>query len=251
MIRMRSLSAVLVGSALAMGLVMSGCSAMNTAIKKRNLDVQTKMSDSVFLEPVAPAQKIVFFDMRNTSDKDMNVANEIRNAFIKKGYKITQDPSKATYMLQGNILKVGKSDLREAKALLRSGYGAAVTGAVVAGGAGVIGGSNSKETTELALAGAAAGFIGDALVTDIVYVMVTDLQIRERPLEGEIVTQTQDANLKQGTVTNVKQHAQGGKIKWKTYRTRIVSTAEKMNLDFEEAKPALEKGLVRSISGIF
>jgi hypothetical protein len=248
---MKSLSTVLVGSMLTMGLLMSGCSAMNTAIKKRNLDVQTKMSDSIFLEPVAPAQKIVFFDMRNTSDKEMNVANEIRAAFIKKGYKITQDPSKATYMLQGNILKVGKSDLREAKALLRSGYGAAVTGAVVAGGAGAIGGSNGKETTELALAGAAAGFIGDALVTDIVYVMVTDLQIRERPLEGEVVTQTQDANLKQGTVTNVKQHVQGGKIKWKTYRTRIVSTAEKMNLDFAEAEPALEKGLVHSISGIF
>jgi len=242
---------LLTGSILFSAFGLAGCSAMNTAIKKRNLDVQTKMSSSVFLEPVAPEQKIVYFDMRNTSDKDMEVTKNIESAFIKKGYKITKNPQKATYMLQGNILKVGKSDLREAKKILHSGYGAAVSGALVGAGAGIVAGSNGKETTELALAGAAASFIGDALVTDNVYVMVTDLQIRERPLEGEIVTQTQQANLQQGYATKVEQHTTGGKIKWKTYRTRIVSTAEKMNLDFPEAKSALEHGLVHSISGIF
>ncbi|WP_457745128.1 complement resistance protein TraT [Sulfurimonas sp.] len=244
-------SLLLSASILVSGLSLSGCSAMNTAIQKRNLDVQTKMSDSIFLEPVSPEEKIVYFDMRNTSDQDMEVAKSIKAAFIKRGYKITKNPKEATYMLQGNILKVGKSDMREAKALLKSGYGAAVSGAVVGAGVGIASGSDGKTSAELALAGAAAGFIGNAFVKDIVYVMVTDLQIRERPLEGEVVTQTQQANLKQGTVTNVQQHSEGGKIKWKTYRTRIVSTAEKMNLDFAEAKPALERGLSHSISGIF
>jgi hypothetical protein len=39
--------------------------------------------------------------------------------------------------------------------------------------------------------------------------------------------------------------------KWKTYQTRIVSTANKVNLEFNEALKSLEDGLVRSISGIF
>ncbi|WP_275112714.1 complement resistance protein TraT [Bathymodiolus thermophilus thioautotrophic gill symbiont] len=43
----------------------------------------------------------------------------------------------------------------------------------------------------------------------------------------------------------------GGQAKWKTYRTRIVSTANQVNLKFDEAIKSLEDGLVRSISGIF
>jgi outer membrane lipoprotein SlyB len=229
----------------------SGCSAMKTAVKKRNLDVQTKMSETIFLEPVSPSKRVVFFDMRNTSDKEMNVKNAIAQAFIAKGYKITDDPAKATYMLQGNILKVSKTDKREAQGLLHSGFGSALTGAALGGTAAYALNSGGRGTAGVALAGAALGFLADSMVEDTFYVMVTDLQIRERPLEGEIVTQTQQADLKQGSSTKVKQDIKGGKVQWKTYRTRIISTAEKVNLEFAEAKPVLEKALVRSMTGVF
>jgi len=242
---------VLASSILVLGFSFGGCSAMNTAIKKRDLEVQTKMSETVFLEPVAPEEKIVYFDIRNTSDKEVNVKTTIEAAFKNKGYKITTNPKKATYMLQGNILKVGKSDLRESKGYLGSGFGAGVTGAAVGAGAAYALGSSNRTTAGVALAGAALGFLGDALVKDVLYVMVTDLQIRERPLDGEVVTQTQQANIAQGSSTKVKQDIKGGKVKWKTYRTRIVSTANKMNLEFAEAQPVLESALARSMSGIF
>jgi outer membrane lipoprotein SlyB len=229
----------------------SGCSAMKTAVKKRNLDVQTKMSETVFLEPVSPEEKIVYFDMRNTSDKQMDVKNAIAQEFISKGYKITNDPKKATYMLQGNILKVGKSDLREAKAMMGSSFGAALTGGAIGAATSYSLGGGGRTSMAVGLAGAALGFLGDALVEDTVYVMVTDLQIRERPLEGEVVTQTQQASLAQGSSTKVQQDIKGGKVKWKTYRTRIISTANKMNLKFDEARPVLEKALARSIAGVF
>ncbi|EGM8392360.1 TPA: complement resistance protein TraT, partial [Escherichia coli] len=32
-------------------LVLSGCGAMSTAIKKRNLEVKTQMSETIWLEP--------------------------------------------------------------------------------------------------------------------------------------------------------------------------------------------------------
>ena len=38
----------LVASILLIGLFISGCGAASTAIEKRNLEVQTKMSDTVF-----------------------------------------------------------------------------------------------------------------------------------------------------------------------------------------------------------
>jgi len=238
-------------SIVALGFSLGGCSAMDTAIKKKDLDVQTKMSETIFLEPVAPDKKIVYFDIRNTSDQEINIKDGIAVSFKNRGYKVTDNPNEATYMLQGNILKVGKSDLRESQSYLGSGFGAGVTGAALgAGTAYALGGSN-KSMAGVGLAGAALGFVGDALVKDIAYVMVTDLQIRERPLEGEVVTQTQKANLAQGSSTTTKQNIEGGKVEWKTYRTRIVSTANKMNLEFEEAKPVLESALVKSISGVF
>jgi len=35
------------------------------------------------------------------------------------------------------------------------------------------------------------------------------------------------------------------------YRTRVLSTANKVNLDFAEAQPVLEEEISRAISGIF
>ena len=53
-----------------LGLALSGCAATSTAVAKRNLDVQTKMSDTIFLDPVSPDQRTVYVDVKNTSDKD-------------------------------------------------------------------------------------------------------------------------------------------------------------------------------------
>ncbi len=224
-----------------------GCSAMNTAISKKDLDVQTKMSETIFLEPVSPEKKIVFVDIKNTSDQEVNIASRVEAAFINRGYRVTKDPKEATYMLQGNILKVGKSDLRESQSYVNSAFGGGVMGAA----AGYAATGSGRTGAALGLAGAVVGIAADAMVKDNLYVMVTDLQIRERPLEGEVVTQTQKAYLDQGSSTTTKQSIEGGKIEWKTYRTRIVSTANQVNLEFEEAKPALENALVRSISGVF
>lgn len=225
----------------------TGCGAAHTAIKKRNLDVQTKMSETIFLEPTTPDKRVIFVDVRNTSDKEMDVKGDILNNLKANGYTITNDPSKAQFMLQANVLQVGKTDLRSAQSALQGGFGGAVVGAA-AGYAAHPSGSNAAVG---GLIGAAVGVVADALVDDTYYSMITDVQIRERPLAGEIVTQTQAANVKQGSATSVNQNINGAKIEWKTYRTRVVSTANKVNLEFEEAQPALRAALAKSLSGLF
>lgn len=225
----------------------TGCGAAHTAIKKRHLDVQTKMSETIFLEPTAPDKKIIFVDIRNTSDKDMNVTETILASLKSRGYTITANPQQANFMLQANILQVGKSDLRDAQSALDGGFG----GAVLGGTAGYAISSANRDTAAAALIGAAVGVVADALVDDTYYSMVTDVQIRERPLAGEAIVQSQSANVKQGSATNVKQEIHGAKAEWKTYRTRVVSTANKINLNFEEAQPALQDALGKSLSGLF
>jgi hypothetical protein len=225
----------------------TGCGAAHTAIKKRNLDVQTKMSETIFLEPTEPDKKVIFVDVRNTSDKEIAVKDIITNALISRGYTITTSPQKAYFMLQVNVLQVGKTDLREAQSALEGGFGGAVLGAT----AGYAMHNSNSNAAAGGLIGAAVGVVADALVDDTYFSMITDVQIRERPLAGEVVTQTQKAKIKQGSSTNVNQDIQGGKVDWKTYRTRVVSTANKVNLDFVEAQPVLQDALGKSLSGLF
>ena len=56
-------------------------------------------------------------------------------------------------------------------------------------------------------------------------------------------------NLRQGTGASVISATQIHD--WKRYRTRIMSTDNRANLDFEDAAPQLVDGLTRSIAGIF
>ncbi len=234
-----------------MALVLGGCAATEMAISKRNLDVQTKMSATVFLDPVAPALHTVYVEVRNTSDKKIDLNSSIVSAINSRGYRVVSNPNNAHYMLQVAILQVGKMDPSAAQKALLGGYGGVLEGG--AAGIAVAALSNNANVASyggFGLLGAAAGSIADAVVKDVTYTMIVDLQISERAPKGVSVQQKTNSALTQGTGTHVAQQS-SSISQWKRYRTRIVSTAEKVNLDFKGARPELEHGLVRSISGIF
>jgi len=227
----------------------TGCAATNTAISKRNLDVQTKMSATVFLDPVAPDLQTVYVQLRNSSDKEMNISGAVTTAIEQHGYRVVTDPNKAHYMLQANILSVGKMDPNAASMALKSGYGGALDGAAMGALAAGAGGSNGRGMAGFGLLGAVVGTVANAAVKDVTFTMITDLQISERAADGVIVNQAIQTNATQGTGTAFTQTSTQ-QTNWKRYRTRVVSTANKVNLDFAEARPALEHGLIRSISGV-
>ncbi|MCG8383340.1 MAG: complement resistance protein TraT [Gammaproteobacteria bacterium] len=226
---------------------LTACGATQTLVKKRDLDVQTKMSKSVFLEPVAPEKRIIFLDVRNTSDKTLDITSRIQAYLKSRGYTLTDNPEEANFMLLANVLKVGKSDLRSSGQASDAGFGGAVIGAAVA--------KEKTGSTSSAVVGgvigATAAIVADAMVDDTFFSMVTDIQVRERPLAGEVIQQKESTRLEQGTSTSINQQISGAKVAWKTYLTRVVSTANKANLKFEETLPELENGLVKAISGIF
>lgn len=226
--------------------VFTSCSALHTAVSKRNLDVQTKMSDTIWLEPVAASQKTLFVQIKNTSGKDINIEDKIIANLHEKGYRIVGDPAQARYFLQANILKVDKVDLREV------GGVDAFSNGILAGGVGAVFGANRSGGSSTAigwgLAAATVYTITDALVKDIAYAMVTDIMLTEKT--GKVVQVETKNVVKQGTSggrTSVSKET----VDNDKYSTRVLSVANKVNLKFEEASPVLEEELVKVISGIF
>ena len=98
------------------------------------------------------------------------------------------------------------------------------------------------------LVGSVAGTVANSLVKDVTYSVITDIQLSERT--KQTIQESIQSNLKQGTATTKEQRYRQT-TNWKRYHTRILSTAEKVNLSFEDAKPALKEGLTRAIVGIF
>lgn len=227
-------------------LVLSGCNAMGTAIKKRNLDVKTQMSETIWLEP--SDNRTVYLQIKNTSDKDMSgLQGKIASAVTAKGYQVVTSPDTAGYWIQANVLKADKMDLREAQSWLGRGYEGALTGAALGAGITAYNSSSAGATLGVGLASGLIGMAADAMVEDINYTMITDVQIAERTTAT--VTTDNEAVLRQGT--------SGKKVQTSTqtgnqhkYQTRIVSNANKVNLKFPEAQPVLEDQLAKSISNI-
>lgn len=237
---------VAVVSLVASAVLLSGCSAMTTAIKKRNLEVKTQMSQTVWLEP--SSQKTVYIQVRNTSDKDMSdLQTLIGKDLIAKGYQLSNSPDTAYYWVQANVLKADKMDLRESQGFLSNGYEGAVGAAGLGAGISAYNGNSGGAVLGIGLAAGLAGMAADAMVEDTNYTMVTDLQISEQSKAN--VTTDNVAALRQGT-SGIKVQTSsesGNRLK---YQTRVVSNANKVNLKFEEAKPVLEAQLAKSVAGI-
>ncbi|EOX3822253.1 MULTISPECIES: complement resistance protein TraT [Enterobacter] len=114
-------------------MTLTGCGAMTTAVKKRNLEVKTQMSETIWLEP--SSEKTVYIQVKNTSDKDMsNLQTLLANDLSAKGYKVTSSPDSAYYWVQANVLKADKMDLRESQGYLKTGYEGAAVGAALGAG---------------------------------------------------------------------------------------------------------------------
>ena len=236
----------LIASTLLIGLFISGCGAASTAIEKRNLEVQTKMSESIFLEPVAPQKQIVYVRVRNTTDKDIQVDQAIKSSIESNGFTVTNNPDEAYFMIQANVLQVGKTDATDKDSALKSGFGGGVLGA----GISMATGGSGNNIGIGAAVGGVVGLVADTMVKDIYYSMVTDVEIRQRPTLDESIYQSEKNYSDQGTTSTIRQDVSTNNAQWKIYRTRVVSTANKVNLEFEEAQAELTKGLARSLSGL-
>lgn len=199
----------------------TGCAATQTVLEHGQMSVHTQQSQSIFLEPVADSQKTIFVSVKNNTEEEINISGQLKDRLKEEGYQVLSDAQNAHYVLQTNILQIGKISASASSLALGGGFGSALAGAT----AGAALGSFAHSTSAIVAGGLSGGVVGlaaDALVKDVSYSMITDVQVTEHKAHGD-----------------------------KRYRTRIISSANQVNLKFSSAKPLLEKGLVKAISGIF
>jgi hypothetical protein len=249
-------ASLLVLGLVAAGSALQGCAATQTAVAKRNLDVQTRMTDTIFLDPVLPEDRTVYVDVRNTSDKpDFDIMPQIRHAIEARGYTVVDDLRRANYILQANVLQAGRSSATAAEQAYHGGWGSSFWGGAAGAAAGYglgrsgIGVNDTLGVVGGGLIGAAVSSVADAFIQDTTYTIVADVQVSELA-PGQAIHQTETATLAQGSAGTLSQSSSGTADR-RRYRTRIVSTAEKVNLEWPQAAPDLVAGMSRSIAGIF
>lgn len=251
--------------------LLSGCTAMHTAVNKRELDVQTRMSASIMMTPVEPEQRTVFVQVRNSSSEpSFDLQQDITAAIEKRGYRIVSDPQQAHFWLQANVLSVAKEHPGELLAefdhslpiddaepmttepVVVNGYD---YGHVHGGVHVVYGGNIDRKDVEKVLAAAliigVTEWTANALVKDVYYTVLTDIQISERIEDGDaLVREEAEHHLQQGESGETVSFWSRD-VPQRRYQTRILSVANQVNLDWADAAPIVREKLARVLAGMF
>ncbi len=236
----------------------SGCAAIETSISKKDLVVQSKTSTAIFVEPVARATRTVYVEVRSGVPEfdRRTLSNYIRDEFSKNenGYRIVDEPDQAAYTMSVYVLNLEQTDQTAAQAALKQGYAGE---SALGGAAGALIGAN-RGTYRDAAGGALLGsvltagtsLIANSLVKDVTFMLVCDVQVRERAAKGALVkrdslvdTKISDAGSSRQTLSEVSDR--------KEYRTRVVTTANKANLKLEEAQPSMFSKTAYALAGFF
>lgn len=242
---------VRLGSLILACVFLASCAGTSTAIAKRELKTSNKMSASIFLDPVPLEERTVLVQVRNTSDVSaFDIENQVISKLRAKGYQVTDEPAKAHYMLQANVLSVGQMDPESRQEVIDRGFGGGITGAAIGAGTGVLVSGHRDAVVGGALLGTLLGTAIDSSIKDVTYGVVTDVQISERLTRGQTTQTHTRSELKNGTASK-QTITRSNSGEWMRYQTRIVSTANQANLKLDRATPALAEGMSKSIAGIF
>jgi len=237
------------------------------------VNLEVRMSSNVFIPPVAPpipeTQRRVYVVGTNTST--IQSANDrlhplLLQRLAERGYRLTNNPADAHYMLLYNVLYVGKEvqDLSTVTALATGVGGAAVAATV----------GRRNEVIQNAGIGGLVGTVTGAVTGHYfetnTYELVVDLQIRERqpaippplpPAEAYRLAADRafrDVNTVLGlsethieSAPLIDRHTPASPDSWDLYNSQVVGFASKLRLTFKEAEPLLFQAMAREISGIF
>lgn len=234
--------------------ILGGCAATETAISHKNLEVQSKTSTAIFVDPVSRPKRTIYLDIKSgVMEFDRRKFKDfVREQFTSNdnGYQIVDDPDQAQFHMVAYVLTLEKASPSAAEEALHKGY----MGGAIIGGAAIGAVADTSNPYNGAVAGGIMGggteLITGALVKNVTYMLVCDVQITEKAKEGVIVrkdskvdTRISDAGTSQMTVSEASMR--------KEYRTRIVTTGNKVNLKIEEAQDPMFKKTAYAMSGFF
>lgn len=222
----------------AFALFLNGCAAVHTSIAKKDLDVQTKLSTSIFVDTVPPEKRKIYLEVRSAvMEFDRNAFRQALNEQIASsgnGYTFVDSPDKAQYTMSVFVRNLEKASPTAADNYLRTGFEGVAVGATAAYALG----GHGQEAAAAGIVGALVSTAANALVKDVTYLLVADIQITEKARKGVIVRRDSKVNVKtsdDGATTQTYSEASNRK----EYRTRVVTTANKANLELAEAQPLM------------
>jgi len=237
--------------------LLGGCAATTVALSKKDLDVQANTSTAIFVDPVAKNDRTVYLDVRSgVSEFDRRAFSQfVKQQFAANdsGYRIVDDPDQARFQMLAYVLNLEKASPSAAQAALQQGYYGA--GERMAGvGVGAVIGANSGHTWQGGVLGgvAASGatVVANALVKDVTYMLVCDISIREKAGAGVLVRKDTQIDMRVSDTGSSQQRVSQVSDK-KEYRTRIVTTANKVNLKLEEAQTPMFDKTAYAMAGFF
>lgn len=207
--------------------LVSGCHS-KPYFQQKGIDVCTRMSAVIFLDPIPPHQKTIFLQIRNISDKPkVDLITPITTALQAKGYQVVSLLDDAHYVLQINLLQFGYSVPSTYQKILNQGFGTTVEEAPF----------NVNLANHLGL-------------QPLTYSTIADIQISERM--GRSMTSKEKSNSKRKKNHQmIREITETEKIEWKRYQTRTISTINKARLSSKKATSLLIQGLTATITGIF
>ncbi len=198
-----------------------GCAGTMKAIEYTEPRINTSMTQSIWLDPQNLSKnRNVYVRVMNTSGyNDIDFTDLLKRKISEKGFNVVDDPSKADYIVQVNVLYLNE----ERESIVEDGMavgsvGGAIAGSYIGGGireniAGAIGGA--------VIGGLIGGLVGKAVAINK-FTGIAEVRIQEN-------------------IGNTK----------KEHETRISVIAEKTNMDKPQMLKILADRLATQISSIF
>lgn len=277
----RALGGVLIAATLC------SCATVTTLVEHRNLQITTRMSSSLFMEPTAQADRSVFLQVQNTNDKgDFGLGSALAAVIQSRGWTIVADPAQAHVILQVGVLQAGKMQVQGLQNALVGGFGSVLATAAIGAGIAAAAGGSGAAIGGTAIGLGTADYVGGLLVKPETYSVVADVRVLQRrpappaapAMAGETSAPQQPAGggsmaaaapapgdtLPVAMATTLSEQpsvtpplsmpaaaATPSAPAYTTQKTRVICFVDRTNLTWDEAMPALRLGLVNTLAGLF
>jgi hypothetical protein len=220
-------------------------------------------SNTIFLDP--NTNRAVYTQLRNASENQQVMLNDVNTKLSAKGYQLVQDPEQANYWIQAKVIYCHKAaDGVTPEAVAKAGPAAGISsgGAVMASASSMGDGSGmgmagmpdmgAMMRQAMAMSGGRAGFGGMSgfpgmqsppKEDGVTYLCVADVQITDRKIGKSIGRPTGMT----GTAADRKGESPLAKVQL----MRMVGHVRQKSLDIPEATPIVQEKIATGIAGLF
>ncbi len=211
---------------------------INTSSSNQTAFLKTKTSKEFVAKPANDMERTVYVQIENNSNKpDFYITEQLVKDLTNKGYRVVQATDKAHYLLEVHIIDVSENDSNIPNSLYKAGYGNRLDDVF------------SREVLfqhENQKQGKTRELFNKMIGKGKVYYVVTDVRIsirtRESIRDESLVQQTKPANDIQAYFNSVSH--------WNRIYARWLSKTDEVSMNYEQAKPELEKDLANQIANV-